>query len=222
MASDITLHYFHGRGIGEPVRLLLAVGGVAFADRRYNADEFAESGALKAKLPFGQMPALEVDGVFLGQADSIARLAARLAGLYPPDPVEAACSDMIVLHQAEIQSAIAKMSFDGVPGAPGTKLFPQEERKKRIDAWIEAALPGLLLRLERLARGSFMVGSALSWADVCVFNRLNQLLDINEDLLGGNFPKLQAVYERVEVLPQIQEWMQAHKDDYPRFKVRRV
>ena len=65
------------------------------------------------------MPALEVDGVFLGQTDSIARLAARLAGLYPSDPIEAARSDMIVVHQAEIQSALAKMSFEGVPGTAG-------------------------------------------------------------------------------------------------------
>ena len=34
MASDITFHYFHGRGIGEPIRLLLSVGEIAFTDRR--------------------------------------------------------------------------------------------------------------------------------------------------------------------------------------------
>ena len=30
MARQIHFHYFHGRGIGEPVRLLLTVGGVEF------------------------------------------------------------------------------------------------------------------------------------------------------------------------------------------------
>ncbi len=220
MASDIKLHYFHGRGIGEPIRLLLSVGEVAFTDCRYDVEEFAGMAAFKAQLPFGQMPALEVDGDFIGQTDSIARLAARLAGLYPSDPIDAARSDMIVVHQAEIQSAIAKMSFDGVPGAPGTKMVPPEERQTRIEAWFEATLPTLLLRLEHLARESFMVGSQLSWADVCVFNRLNQLLDIRDDLLERDFPRLRAVYERVEALPQIQAWMLAHKDDYPRFKER--
>lgn len=218
MASDITFHYFHGRGIGEPIRLLLTVGEVAFTDRRYRVDEFAEMAAFKAQLPFGQMPALEVDGVFLGQTNSIARLAARLAGVYPADPIEAARSDMIVVHQAEIQSAIAKMSFDGVPGAPGTKMLPQEERQKRIAAWCETTLPGLLLRLEHLSQDSCMVGAQLSWADICVFNRLNHLLDMNVDVLQGDYPKLQAVYKRVEALPQIQAWVQAHQDDYPRFK----
>ncbi len=116
--------------------------------------------AFKAQLPFGQMPALEVDGVFIGQTDSIARLAARLAGLYPSDPIEAARSDMIVVHQAEIQSAIAKMSFDGVPGTPEMKMVPQEERQKRIAAFCETKLPGLLLRLEHLPQESCMGGVA--------------------------------------------------------------
>ena len=61
-----------------------------------------------------------------------------------------------------------------------------------------------------------MVGSQLSWADICVFNRLNQLLDLNADVLRADFPKLRAVYERVDALPQIQTWIQAHQDDYPR------
>ena len=217
MASDITFHYFHGRGIGEPIRLLFTVGEIAFTDRRYTIDEFANMAAFKAQLPFGQMPALEVDGVFLGQTDSIARLAARLAGLYPSDPIEAARSDMIVVHQAEMQSALAKMSFDGVPGAPGTKMVPQEERQKRIATWLETTLPGALLRLEKLSQESCMVGSQLSWADICVFNRLNQLFDIDADVLHADFPKLQAVYERVAALPQIRAWIQAHQEDYPRF-----
>ena len=218
MASDITFHYFHGRGIGEPIRLLFSVGGIAFTDRRYSVDEFANMAALKAQLPFGQMPALEVDGVFLGQTDSIARLAARLAGLYPSDPIEAARSDMIVVHQAEIQSALAKMSFDGVPGTPGMKMVPQEERQRRIAAWLETTLPGALLRLEKLSQEGYLVGSQLSWADICVFNRLNQLFDIDADVLRSDFPKLQAVYERVAALPQIQAWIQAHQDDYPGFR----
>ena len=34
-------------------------------------------------------------------------------------PIEAARSDMIVVHQAEIQSALAKMSFDACPALRG-------------------------------------------------------------------------------------------------------
>ena len=171
---------------------------------------------LKAKLPFGQMPALEVDGQFFGQTDSLMRFAARLANLYPNDAFEATRSDMIVVHQADIHSAIAKMSFDGVPGAPGTQMLPEEQRQKNIAAWFESTLPGLLGKLEKLATGGFMVGGKLCWADVCIFNRLTQLLDINNKLLDGAFSELRAVYENVAALPAVQNWIEQHREDYPR------
>ena len=216
MAKDIQFHYFHGRGIGEPIRLLLTVGGVEFNDRRYSFDEFAKLDDLKVKLPFGQIPALEVGGVMLAQTDSLMRFAARLADLYPHDALSAARSDMIVAHQADIHSAIAKMSFDGVPGAPGTNMVPEEERSKRISAWFESTLPGLLARLENLAGDGYMVDTSLCWADICVFNRLTQLLDINDTLLAGKFPRLRGVYEQVAALPLVRQWIDAHADDYPR------
>jgi prostaglandin-H2 D-isomerase / glutathione transferase len=216
MANYIQLHYFHGRGIGEPIRLLLTVGGVDFVDNRYTLDEFAAMADLKAKLPFGQIPALEVGGVFLGQTDSLMRFSARLANLYPQNSLEAARSDMIVAHQADIHSSIAKMSFDGVPGAPGTKMVPEPERRERIGAWMENTLPGLLERLEQLAEPDFMIGTTLSWADICVFNRLTQLLDTDETLLAAKLPKLRAVYEGVAALPSVRAWIDTHAEDYPR------
>ncbi len=216
MAKKINFHYFHGRGIGEPIRLLLTVGEVEFTDRRYSFDEFAKLDELKANLPFGQIPALEVDGVLLAQTDSLMRFAARLADLYPTDALSAARSDMVVAHQADIHSAIAKMSFDGVPGAPGTNMVPEEERSKRISAWFESTLPGLLTRLENLAGTGYMVDTSLSWADICVFNRLTQLLDINDTLLAGKFPKLRGVYEQVAALPPVRQWIDEHANDYPR------
>jgi len=218
MASDIALHYFGGRGIGEPVRLLLTVGGIEFHDYRYTVEEFADKSDLKEKLPFGQVPALEVDGEFLAQADSIARLAARLAGLYPSDPVDAAKSDMIVAAQADIQSAIAKMSFDGVPGAPGTTMVPEDEKRARVEVWFESTLPVVLQRLEKLANDGFMVGSTMSWADICVFNRLNHLQDIDAGILSDAYPKLRSVFDNVGAVPSIQAWIAAHTEDYPRYQ----
>lgn len=215
MAANIVFHYFHGRGIGEPVRLLLTLGGVAFTDRRYTVEEFAAAADFKSRLPFGQTPALEIDDELFGQTDSVARLAARLAGLYPDDALLAARSDMIVVHQAEIQAAIAKMSFDGVPGAPGTKTLPAEERAARISAWREEALPALLDRLENLAGDGYMVGGVRTWADVCVFNRLNQLLDMDDKLLN-NKTKLCSVFNGVAAQPAIQRWLSEHPADYPR------
>ncbi len=218
MPSNITLHYFHGRGIGEAIRLIFAAGNVSFEDRRYTIDEFRELTALKEKFPFGQMPTLEVDGRFIGQTDSIARLAARIAGLYPESPLVAAESDMIVVQQAEIQKAIARLSFDGVPGAPGTQMYPEQERKLRIAEWFESDLPGLLQRLEQLIKGPFYSGGDMSWADIAVFARLTQILDTDASTLAGRYPKLIAVEQAVRERPEIARWINDHQEDYPRFQ----
>ena len=213
---DIKLHYFSGRGIGEPIRLTLAIAKIAFQDNRYSTSDPSWRHALESDLPFGQLPALEVDGVFVAQADSCARLAARLANLYPEDPVTAAESDMVVVHQAEIQKAIARLSYDGVPGAEGTTMVPEKERNILIGEWLDTFLPPLAQRLECRCGAPFIVGERLTWADINVFVRLTQLLDIRPSILDGEYPKLKSLEEYVRTLPTVAKWIKAHPEDYPR------
>ena len=204
---DIQLHYFSGRGIGEPIRLTLVASNIPFTDPSWRDK-------LEKHLPFGQMPALEVDGIFIGQADSCARLAAKLAKLYPDDPVKAALTDMVVVHQSEIQKAIARLSFDGVPGAEGTKMVPEKERSILIMDWMNSSLPDLLTRLENLCGTPFILGETLTWADINVFCRLSQLLEINPSVLNEGFPKLRSLQKYVRGLPAIAAWIDAHPEDY--------
>ena len=211
---DIQLHYFSGRGIGEPIRLTLAASDIPFTDHRYSTTDPSWRDKLEKHLPFGQMPALEVDGTFIGQADSCARLAAKLAKLYPDNPVKAALTDMVVVHQSEIQKAIARLSFDGVPGAEGTKMVPEKERSILINDWMNSSLPDLLLRLENLCGTPFIVGETLTWADINVFCRLSQLLEINPSVLNEGFPKLRSLEKHVRELPAIAAWIDAHPEDY--------
>ena len=211
---DIQLHYFSGRGIGEPIRLTLAASDIPFTDHRYSTTDPSWRDKLEKHLPFGQMPALEVDGTFIGQADSCARLAAKLAKLYPDNPVKAALTDMVVVHQSEIQKAIARLSFDGVPGAEGTKMVPEKERSILINDWMNSSLPDLLKRLENLCGTPFILGETLTWADINVFCRLSQLLEINPNVLNEDFPKLRSLQKYVRGLPAIAAWIDAHPEDY--------
>lgn len=214
MPQNIVFHYFYGRGIGEPIRLMFAIGGVAFDDRRYTIDEFKQMTDLKAKFPFGQMPTLEIDGGFIGQTDSISRYAARLAGLYPNDPLAAARCDMVVVYQAEVQSALAKMVYDGVPGAPGTKQFPAEIKAQKLSAWFADSLPAVLQRLENLAADNTVLEGGLSWADVAIFCRLNHLRDMQANWRLQGFPKLRAIYANVAEQDAVKAWVAAHPEDY--------
>ena len=69
-ASDVPPRCFLTIGIGEPVGLLLTVGGAAFTDHFDMLNESAEMAALKTDLLSRQMLALQSDSVFLGQTDS--------------------------------------------------------------------------------------------------------------------------------------------------------
>ena len=52
---------FHG-GRAEPIRLALAIGGIAFEDHRFTFPEFAE---VRKTVPFGQVPVMHVDQALL-------------------------------------------------------------------------------------------------------------------------------------------------------------
>ena len=68
--SGIKLIYFNLMGRAETARLILAQAGVSYEDKRIEKEEWP---ALKASLPMGQLPVLEVDGKTIGQSMAIAR-----------------------------------------------------------------------------------------------------------------------------------------------------
>lgn len=57
--AKIRLISFDGKGRGELARLLLAAGGKKYEDVRFSFEEWPK---FKPSTPYGQAPALEVDG----------------------------------------------------------------------------------------------------------------------------------------------------------------
>src|SRR3954453_11207441 len=82
---------FHG-GRGEPARLALSIGGIAFKDDRVPTSEWPRR---KPNSPFGGFPVLEVDGEVVAQSNAITRYVGKLADLYPSDPWQAALCDEV-------------------------------------------------------------------------------------------------------------------------------
>ena len=85
----LTYFDFHG-GRGEPARLALFIGGIAFEDDRVKPADWARR---KSETPFGALPVLEVDGQTVAQSNAINRYVGKLADLYPSDPWQAALCD---------------------------------------------------------------------------------------------------------------------------------
>ncbi|MEO7937466.1 MAG: glutathione S-transferase N-terminal domain-containing protein, partial [Burkholderiaceae bacterium] len=118
----LTYFDFHG-GRGEPTRLALHIGGIAFEDLRFGFADFPE---IRKTAPLGQVPVLEVDGVRVTQSDAIARHAGNLAGLYPTDALQALLCDE-VMQAVEDASVQVGASF----GLTGDAL--KEARTKLVD-----------------------------------------------------------------------------------------
>lgn len=90
----LKLYYFDIKGKGEAIRLLAAYCGMEIEDYRFST--YSEFSKMKenGKLPFGQVPMLEVDGKHqIVQSAAILRYLSKIGGLYQDDCLLAAKVD---------------------------------------------------------------------------------------------------------------------------------
>ncbi len=187
---------FHG-GRGEPARLAMAIGGIAFEDHRFSFPEFPE---IKKAAPFGQVPVLHVDGVPVTQCDSINRYVGKLAGLYPTDPYQALLCDevMYVVEEA------------GVKLGPTFSMTGEEQKAARLKL-VNGSMPVYLgwLQKQLLAHGGeYFADNRLTIADLKVFVDVRGLnsgrLDhVPTDLVEKVAPALNAHMQRIAKTPAV-------------------
>lgn len=196
--TQLKLTYFDfNGGRGEPARLALAIGGIAFEDHRFSYPEFAE---VRKATPFGQVPTLHVDGVQITQCDSILRYAGKLAGLYPTDPFQALLCDevMYVVEEA------------GVKIGPTFRMSGEEQKAARL-ALVNSSMPVYLgwLQSQLLAHGGeYFADNRLTIADLKVFvdvRGLNsgRLEHIPTDLVEKVAPALNVHMQRIANTPAV-------------------
>jgi len=103
--SDPILTYFQFRGLGEPIRLLFEDLGAPYEDRRL--DLFGDDWkALAPRLPFRQLPRLEIDGLTLFQSQAILRRLARAHGLAGDSEAERTRCDVSVEAARDLQQRL--------------------------------------------------------------------------------------------------------------------
>nr|WHW29523.1 putative glutathione S-transferase [uncultured bacterium] len=199
--TQLTLTYFdfHG-GRGEPTRLALHIGGIAFEDKRFGFADFAE---IRKSAPLGQVPTLQVDGVMVTQSDAIARYAGKLAGLYPQDAIQALLCDE-VLQAVEDVNVQVGASF----GLTGEAL--KEARTKLATGPLPKYLGWLQSQLSAHG-GEFFADGRLTIADLKVFVFLRSLMSgqldhIPTDLVAQLAPALAAHVQRISQTPAIVQY----------------
>ena len=94
-AAMTVLHYFKGRGRAETTRWMLAVNGIAFENQAVEMPQALAALRASGKLPFDQMPLLEIDEQNLSQSTAMIRYLARRGDCYGDNDTDALWCDMI-------------------------------------------------------------------------------------------------------------------------------
>jgi len=198
----LKLTYFdiHG-GRGEPARLAMYIGGVAFEDNRITFQQFTET---KKNFPFGRIPMLEVDGVQLSQCNTINRYVGTLAGLYPADPLQAAfCGEAM----DAVEDIVSKV-------ATTFSMSDEDEKKAARKALVDGPITVYLRQLQALLEsrgGQYFADGRLTVADLKVmvwvrYLRSGALDHIPRDLPDEVAPLLVEHLARVEANPKVRQY----------------
>ncbi len=204
--AKLKLTYFDfDGGRGEPARLALHIGGIAFEDHRIAGKDWP---ALRDKTPFLALPTLEVDGRVFSQSNSINRYVGKLTGLYPGDDLQALLCDEVMEAVEDISTRIAQTI--GLP-EDGKKKAREELAAGHLTRYLEQ----FQARLEA-AGGEYFADRRLSVADLKVAMLIRWLrsgvLDyIPKDLADTVAPQLVKHLERVAGHPKVAEYYQRRK-----------
>ncbi|TMW63435.1 hypothetical protein Poli38472_002376 [Pythium oligandrum] len=195
MSSPIKLTYLDVTGRAEITRLVFAASGIAFEDKRIG---YPDLPALKHTLPLGQVPIIEMGGKTYPQSMAIARYAARIAGLYPTDDLEALNVEVVLETLVEVAAGFGEIIW-------GT---PEDAKAAKIKVWTDDKLPKVFSLIESSIKGKFLLGDKLSVADLRLFDLFaNSILLAIPDYKLDAYPKVAAVIENVKAVPNVAAYL---------------
>jgi len=204
--AKLKLTYFDfDGGRGEPARLALHIGGIAFEDHRISGKDWP---GFRDMMPFLGMPTLEVDGKVVSQSNSINRYVGKLAGLYPKDDWQALLCDEVMDAAEDISTRIAH-----------TIDLAEDAKKKAREELVAGPITRYLEQFQarlKAARGEYFADQRLTVADLKIFMwvrwlRAGVLDHIPKDLVDRVAPLLVKHSERVASHPGVAEYYRRRK-----------
>ncbi|KAI8781110.1 glutathione S-transferase 4 isoform X1 [Biomphalaria glabrata] len=200
--AKLRLLYFDGRGRAEVARIILAAAGKEYEDVRFSFEEWPK---FKPETPYGQAPALSVDGVVYAQSIAINEFLAREFGFHGKDNLETFKIEEII-----------HLWDDFVTPTVDVLFHTDDEKAKEagIKKIKEESVPRILNFLEGiLAKNGtgYFVGDRLTLIDIIVFEGVNggitsQFLDVSK------YPLIQKNFELVRSNEKIASYMASRKD----------
>src|SRR5690349_13036160 len=195
--SKPRLIYFDFAGSrGEECRIALHLAGIDFEDVRVKGDDWP---AMKADMPFGAMPVLEIPGKPpLAQSNAILVFVGRQHGLHPADAFEAARHEALMCAVEELRHTIT----------PTLRITDPEQKRQAREALAANELRTWGGYIEhQLGDGPFIGGATLQVADIKLYMAVRWLttgtLDHVPTTLFDEYPKLMRLYHAVSEHPGV-------------------
>ena len=192
----------------EVLRVSLFIKDIPFEDVRVSREEFIhmiKTGFLPngMKVPFHQLPVIEVDGEIIGQTGAIARYCGKVSNLYADDMLKAAKIDQIIDAATDITNLVSPT------------IREKDEVKKMEDrkVLVNKLLPRWFRYLENLLLedDSTWFVEKMTIADIAMWRLLGWLtsgiIDGIPTSIVDDFPKLKNIHHKVHNHPKVQEWM---------------
>ena len=193
----------------EVLRVSLFISNIPFEDVRITREEFInmiKTGYLPngKKVPFHQLPVIEVDGEIIGQTGAIARYCGKISNLYSNDNINAAKIDQIIDAATDITNLVSPT------------IREKDEQKKIEDRLLlkNKLLPRWFRYLENILSEStsdWFVENKMTIADIAMWRLLGWLIsgiiDGIPTTIVDSYPKLKNIHTNVHHHPKVQEWM---------------
>lgn len=193
------------KGKIDLIKLILSYIDQPFEDIHVHANETSTYQSLS---PFSQLPLLLIDEEHRLCHDlPICRYLAEVGGLRGSNATEAATCDMIV---EQLRACIDKATTAKSAGSDWMFI-------------VERTLIGLekLISLNHASTAKFVVGGAITWADLAMVNAWEWLINdyATRMILASRFPLIKEHNDFVRGLPAVDEWFRKQK---PLGKVKNV
>lgn len=227
----LSLTYFPIGGRAEPIRMCFAIGKIPFTNISVSFKEFVSE--VKAKLPLGQMPVLEIDSgndggkTTITQTTSILRYIGKQAGLYPKDDdVKAMEIDEILSVLDDLRSPLG-LTIMGAKKCllSDDKEFTDEEKMAIRRRWTEQTIPKYVGFLEKKIednKGSdWIVGGSMTIADLVLYCDLSWVsggvLDGVPQSVLDAYPACRKLMEKVKNDEGVKRWTDNYCKPYETF-----
>lgn len=193
----------------EVLRVSLFISNTPFEDVRISREEFInmiKTGYLPngKRVPFNQLPVIEVDGEIIGQTGAIARYCGKISNLYSNYNINAAKIDQIIDAATDITNLVSQ-------------TIREKDAQKKIEDRLllkNKLLPRWFTYLENILSEStsdWFVENKMTIADIAMWRLLGWLIsgiiDGIPTTIVDNYPKLKNIHTNVHYHPKVQEWM---------------